>query len=62
MEGYSIFIQDNTTGRKKLQYLWQGAIGNSRGSNKIETIFVGCHKKVWSLDRLLKPQILQETS
>ena len=60
METYSIFIQDNTTSRKELQDLWQRTISNSRSPNKIETIFVGHHKKVWSLDRSQKSQVFQE--
>ena len=62
METYSVFIQDNTTSKKELQDLWQGIISNSRNLNKMETIFIGCYRKVWSLDRPWKSQIFQETS
>ena len=62
MEVCSILIQDNVTSRKKLQDLWQETIGNSGSSNKIETISVGCHRKVQSLDGSQESQVFQRTS
>jgi len=46
METYNILIQNNVASRKELQDLQQRIIGNSRSSTKIETISVGCHRKI----------------
>jgi len=62
METYSIFIQDNTTSRKKLWDSQQETISNSESSNKIEIISVESHRKVWSLDKSWKSQVFQGIS
>ena len=62
METDSIFIKNNATSRNKLQDLWQGAIGNSKGSIQVETISVGHNGTFWNLDRPWKLEILMRTS
>ena len=57
METKYVVIKDNTSSWKKLQDIWQGTIGHSVGSNKIETISIGCYRKVWSLDQSQESQV-----
>ena len=62
METNSIFIKDNVTSREKLWNLWQGATGNSGGSDQVETVFTGCSGNIQSLDRSWKSEIFLGTS
>jgi len=44
--------------RDILRDIWQRTASDSRGSNKMETILIGCHRKVQSLDKSQKFQVL----
>ena len=46
----------------KLWDIWQRITHNSGSYYKVETIFVGCHKEIWSLDRSQKSQIFSGTT
>jgi len=63
METNCIFIKDNTSSWMKLWDIWQKrTLGHSGGSNKIETIPIKHHWKVWNLNRSQKSQVLQRTT
>ena len=62
METYCILVKDNITGRMKLQDIQQRITHNSGSYYKVETIFVGCYREIWSLDRLQKSQIFLGTA
>ena len=57
METNSVSVKDNTTGRKKLWNLWQGATSNSKSSDQVETIPVEHYRTFWSLDRSWKLKV-----
>jgi len=50
VETNSIFIKDNTTSREKLRNIQQGATGNSKSSNQVETIPIGYIGNIQNLD------------
>ena len=62
METDSVSIQDDTTGRKELWNLQQGATSNSRSLNQVKTIPVGHYGAFWSLDRSQKLEVFPRTS
>ena len=62
MKTNSIFIKNNATSREKLQNLQQGATGNSRGSNQVETVFPGYSRNIQNLDGPQKSEIFLGTS
>ena len=62
METHCIFVKNNTTSRTKLWDLWQRIIGNCGIHHKIEIIFIRCHRKIRSLDRSWKSQVISRTT
>ena len=44
--------------RDILRDIWQKTTSYCRGSNKMQTILIGCHRKVQSLDKSQKSQVL----
>ena len=57
METDSVSVKDNTTSRKELWNLWQGATSNSRSPDQVKTISVKCYGIFWGLDRLQKLKV-----
>ena len=62
METNSLPIQDNATSGKELWDIQHRTIGHCGNFNQVETILIGCNRKVWSLDRPQKSQVFQGTS
>ena len=62
METYCFSIKNNTTSWEKLWDIQQRITCYSKSSYKVETISTGCHRKIWSLDRLWKPQVFPRTT
>ena len=54
IETNCVFIKDNASNWKEL---WQRTTDNSKGSDKMKTIFIRYYYKFWSLDRLQKSQV-----
>ena len=62
VETNSVFIKNNATSKKKLRNLWQGATGNGRGSNQVETVFTRHIGDIQNLDGSWKSEIFPGTS
>ena len=52
METYHILIKNNATSRMKLQDIQQRITHNSGSHYKVETILIGYHREIQSLNKL----------
>ena len=57
-----ILVKNNASSRNKLQDIQQRTISYCKSSKKIRTIPIRYYRKVWSLNRLWKSQVLQRAT